>query len=336
MITDIVNLAGEQAYFKNAAGDINICGTQVQSPALGKGKQMNVSGIYFALEGSDLIPLFNILEDDDSGTGNMIKRANPLISITVIKEIFPKLFTDPFRTRVHTIAGFDDFRRGTFKNCDVYKINGVPTVVSIGTQGCVWKSIKYELPEDLNFAMSQWELASSRDTSESAFRYSMKLNCFDNAGNALPAIVLANNLNPVDSRVATIDITNVRFYELEFLADVFHDSYVSERIISAKAETIGRPLLESLHLLEPVQSKYDFYSLEEFLAECSEYNLLEMQGLPLKKLIAYLDLSSILTYSSNQDTSANLYERISIEVSPLYFNYITARLDAEILFKPIL
>lgn len=260
MIIDIINSAGEKAYLRDSVGNLNLAQTTPSTSitkVIGKGKQVNVSGIQFYFEGNDLFPLFNFLEDD--GAGNLVKRNQPLISITVFKEILPGLFADPFKSRIHTLGGFQDFKRGEFDKCDVYRINNKPTIVSLGTEQCKWKSMKYELPEDISLDSAYWEIPSAKDTPATAFSYTINLFAYDSGGNLLnggAAVVLANNLDPTQKRIKkNINLQNVRFYELEVIADVKHDSTFTERIVTEKADTIGRPLLEGIYLLEPVQNK---------------------------------------------------------------------------------
>ena len=138
MIIDKIQLAGLEAYFKdpNNYGQINLAG-QVTSRTkpLGKGKQLEISAIELLIESdSDLTDLFNF-------------QSNPLFSITVMKEMFPALFADPFRHRVHNIGGFEDFKRGTLENAKAMDIDGIPTIVSMGTGICKWTSPLYPMPE---------------------------------------------------------------------------------------------------------------------------------------------------------------------------------------------
>jgi len=338
MIIDIINSAGENAYLKDSAGNLNLAQTIPSSSitkVIGKGKQANVSGIQFYIEGNDLFPLFNFLVDD--GAGNFAKRNQPLFSITVFKEILPGLFADPYKSRIHSLGGFQDFKRGTFDKCDVYRINNKPTIVSLGTEPCKWKSIKYELPEDISLDSAYWEVPSAKDTPATAFSYSINLYAYDNAGNLLNAgapVVLANNLDPTQKRIKkNINLQNVRFYELEVNADVKHDSTLTERIVTEKADTIGRPLLEGIYLLEPVQTKFDFYSLQEFLSECSEYELFPLQGLPFKKLMATLNLSSVIVQSPNENIGASENEFIKLEIFTDKLKVATAKLVSSELLK---
>lgn len=336
MIIDIINQTGEQAYFKDAAGNLNLAQTIPSislTPSLGKGKQVNVSGIQFYMEGNDLLPLFSLLEAD--ATGNLIKRADPLITISVMKEVLPGLFVDPYKSRVHTLGGFNDFKRGTFNKCDVFRVNNKPTLVSIGSEKCTWKSIKYELPEDINIDSAYWEIPSSKETPATAFTYSINLYCYDSAGNLITgaAIPLAAGLDPQKPRIKNRNVKNVRHYEFEFTADVKHDSTLTERIVTEKEDTIGRPLLEGIYLVELVQTKFDFYSLQEFIAECSDYNLFEGQNLPIKKMMATLDLSTVLVQSPNEDLTASANEFIKIEIKSAAFKVVTAKLNSSILLK---
>ncbi|RYD68916.1 MAG: hypothetical protein EOP53_28035, partial [Sphingobacteriales bacterium] len=288
MIIDIISLTGEKAYFTDANGKPNLAqpaGTVAVTPIMGKGKQLDVTGIQFYLEGKDLQPLFNLLEDD--GNGNLIKRPKALFSVSVIKEVLPGLFADPFRSRIHTLAGFQDFKRGSFNNCDVFRLNNKPVIVSLGSDKCSWKSVKYVLPEEININHAYWEIPSSKETPAAAFTYSIVLNCYKADGTLLQAVQLANGLNPKQSRTAqNINLQGVRSYEFVFEADVKYDSAMIERIVTVHEDTIGRPLLEAIYLVETVETRYDFYSLQEFVAECVECNFFESLGKPFTTLSA--------------------------------------------------
>jgi hypothetical protein len=338
MIIDIINSAGENVYLKDAAGNLNLAAaipSTAITKAIEKGKQVNVTGIQFYFEGNDLFPLFNYLEDD--GTGNLVKRNQPLISISVFKEILPGLFSDPYKSRIHSLGGFQDFKRGTFENCDVYKINNKPTIISLGTEQCKWNSIRYELPENISLDSAYWEIPAAKDTPPTAFNYTINLFAYDNVGNLLSGgapIVLANNLDPTQKRIKkNINLQNVRFYELEVIADVKHDSTLTERIVTEKADTIGRPLLEGIYLLEPVQTKFDFYSLQEFLTECSDYEMFQLQGLPFKKLMATLNISSVLVQSPYENLGTNENEFIKLEILTDKLEVVTAKLTSSEMLK---
>ena len=129
MIIDRTQLAGHRAYFKGSNNRINLAGQRSQSQPLGKGKQVDISGIEILIESeTDLGGLFKFDQGVDTP---------PLFSITVMKEMFPQVFADPFAHRVHNISGFEDFKRGELVNGKVMDVDGVPTIVSVGTDPCV-------------------------------------------------------------------------------------------------------------------------------------------------------------------------------------------------------
>ena len=70
------------------------------------------------------------------------------------------------------MAGFVDFKRGTFENCKAFEIDGIPTIVSIGTGACRWLSQIYQLPVPGSFDLAAWELAATQrpPTGRSAIR----------------------------------------------------------------------------------------------------------------------------------------------------------------------
>ena len=330
MIIDIINAAGVDTYFRDQAGNFNLAQNVPSSAitqAVGKGKQVSIAGIQFYFEGDDLLPLFSLLKDN--GSGNLVPRSKPLLSISVFKEIMPGLFADPYKSRMHSLGGFQDFKRGEFENCDVYRVGNTPTLVSLGTEKCRWRSIRYELPEDISVSSAYWEIPAAKKTPSTAFEYSISLYAFDSVGNQLNGgpVILANNLDPTQPRIKkNINLQNVHFYELELTADVRHDSTLTERIITEKADTIGRPLLQGIYLLEPVQTKFDFYSLQEFIAACSEYELFDLQGLPLKKIMATLDLSAVLVQSPNENIATGENEFVQLDIKTDAFTQATARL----------
>lgn len=337
MIIDTINSAGIATYLKDQSGNFNLSAntpSKAFTEKLSKGKQMNVSGIQFYLEADDLFPLFNFLEEDASG--NFSKREKPLISLSVNKEILPGLFADPFKSRIHSIGGFQDLKRGIFENCEVFRLNNKPTLVSLGTETCSWKSIKYELPEEISIDHACWEIPSAKITPATAFKYSIKLYAYDAIGNMINGAptILADNLNPTRPRcIKNIKLKRVKSYEVEFSAEVKHDSSLTERIVTEKADTIGRPILEGIFLLEPVPTKYDFYSLQEFLSECSEYELFNQQGSPIKRITATLNLSSVLVQSPNEDISVGEHEYLKLEIFISSINVLTAKIISNELIK---
>ena len=340
MIIDRVQLAGIAAYFQdpNNPGRINLAG-QVTSRTkpLSKGKQLEISAIELLIESdSDLTDLFSF-------------QSNPLFSMTVMKEMFPALFADPFRHRVHNISGFEDFKRGTLENGKVMDIDGIPTIVSIGTEICKWTSALYPMSDAVTLNRASWELAASRKTPQENFRYSLKLIAFDTNQNLIQTVHLTNpldwtqpgNLDPTKPRKAeNFDLQNVGFYQVEFTADVKKDASIYEKHTMLIGESIGTPLLRAVNLLEPVESIYNVYSLQELLSLSSEYHLFEFQGQPIKKMLVTLDLSAILVHSeyesiANEDPNdpQSFYEFVEIAVIADKFSNVEAKLVSEVLAK---
>jgi hypothetical protein len=342
MIIDKIQLAGPETYFKDPAnpGQINLAG-QVTSRTkpLGKGEQLEISAIEMLIEADgDLRDLLNF-------------QSSPLLSITVMKEMFPALFAEPFRHRVHNISGFEDFKRGALQNAKVMDIDGVPTIVSIGTGICKWTSPLYPVPAPVTLNHASWELAASRKTPPENFKYSLKLSTFDVGQNLIQTLYLTNFLNPAQPgdldptkrrNAINFDLRNVRFYQIEFSADVRRDTSLYEKHSTVIGESIGTPLLRAVNLLEAVDSIYDVYSLQELLSRSSDYHLFEFQGQPIKKMLVSLDLSATLVHSEYQ-TIANsdpndpnsLYEFVEISVLTDKFSNIEARVIGETLVRPV-
>jgi len=221
MIIDRIQLAGLEAYFQVGAGGVNLGGQNpltARTKQLGRGKQLEISAIELLIEsGNDLTDLFNFNFD----TQNNPPTPDPLFSITLMKEMFPALFADPFRHRVHNISGFEDFKRGTMENAKVLDVEGIPTIVSIGTGICTWKSPLYPMPEPINLNHASWELAASTRTPPGNFKYSLKLATFDANQAPFLTFFLANNLDPTKPRKAeNCNLKDVGFYQIEFTADV--------------------------------------------------------------------------------------------------------------------
>lgn len=346
MIIDKIQLAGFDAYFQdpNNPGQINLAG-QVTSRTkpLGKGKQLEISAIELLIESnSDLTDLFNF-------------QPNPLFSITVMKEMFPAMFADPFRHRVHSIGGFEDFKCGTLENVKAMDIDGIPTIVSIGTGECKWTSPLYPMPEPVSINHASWELAVSRKTPPENFKYSLQLLKFDSNHNLIQTVHLTHpnnpsqpgNLDPTKPRKAeNFDLKDVGFYQIEFTADVKKDTSIYEKHTTLIGKSIGTPLLRAVNLLEPVESAYNIHSLQELLSLSSEYHLFEFQGQPIKKMLVTLDLSATLVHSDyakfmNNDpndpicfTDPNsFYEFVEITVRTDKLKIVEAKLNGEVLTK---
>lgn len=338
MIIDRARLAGHEAYLKDASGNLNLSGTKARTPPLARGKQLAISGIEIYIEAEeDLTPLLR-------------RQSEPLIVVNVVKEMFPALFANPFAHRVHTLAGFDDFNRGRMQNCKAIDVNGVPTLVSHGTETCRWVSPRYPLGEALflgglrhTLVAAAWELALSRRTLEDSFAYSLEIKTFDESEAPLQTIALAAALDPTRPRfIENLALQDAAFYEVSFLADVRRDASLQERH-STIVESLGTPLLRAINLLEPVENMYRFHSLQELLSQSSEYHLFEhemhaLSGIvsqPLRRMTATLNISATLVQSDQDDGGSGRYEQVEIAVPSGPFRHVEARMQAEVWSKCI-
>jgi hypothetical protein len=340
MIIDQSRLAGLDAYLRHpdTPESVNLGG---QSPRtgrtqdLGDGLQLDVSGIRLTIEADDLIALFA-----RSSTG----ASRPLLSISIVKEVFPGLFVDPFRHRVHTIAGFEDFQRGVATNCRAMEVEGTPTVVSIGPETMTWVSPIYPMPAATRLSAAAWDIASVRRTAPGAFRYSIALEVWSDPPQnddepATRTIRLVDDASPVDPRFTdellseftdpgTDDPALVAAYRLTFTATVSRDALLSERHVPVLGESLGRPLLRAVHLLEPITSMYDISSLAELLRHCSDYYLPEVSDGVVTHMTATLDLDAALVRGATQS------EFLEIAVRHDGFTTFEAMLEANVLVRP--
>jgi hypothetical protein len=316
-----------------------------RTPPLGKGKQLDITGIEILIgSDQDLMTMFSPVIDTAASPP-----VKPLFSITVIKEMFPGLFADPFRHRVHNVAGFDDLKRGRLENGKVMDVDGIPTLVSIGAGTCKWRSPRYSMPQPTSLSHASWDLAASRRTLQENFSYSLSLDAFDSVGNLIQTLHLTNpanmtqpgNLNPTQARkTENLKLTNVAAYEIEFTADVKKDAALYEKSTTLIGDSIGTPLLRAVNLLEPVDSVYDITSLQELLCRSSNYHLFERQDQFLKQMIATLELSATLVQSENEVIQNNdpsdpnsVYEFIEFAVVTDKFTALEARLRGDTLLR---
>ncbi|MCX6251738.1 MAG: hypothetical protein NTX61_13425 [Bacteroidetes bacterium] len=328
MLLDNIKLSGKDAYLlanRTAAGggSINLGGANPQkgiTPEIGKGEVLEISGIFLHIEsGADLLPLFS-------------RQSNKLVSVDVKKEMFPELFKDPYKHRVHTISGYDDFNRGAFENLRVMEVDGYPTLVSEGTQPCKWISAIYQFPRQFTIDSAAWYIPTSKLTPKDGFSYELKMHIWNNDHIQQPAshiIVLASTGTKPDADRIKDNIQphakNIKAYQMEFNATVNFDTYFRERQVGNNdTQSTGRPLLRAINLLEMVEPVYDFYSLEELMAASAKYEFFQERDQELKGMT----LALIATAALEEN------EEYSITVHSDKFKIFQARLAAELKLKP--
>ncbi|VVB95465.1 Uncharacterised protein [uncultured archaeon] len=343
MMLDTIKLSGLDAYLKADSDDsdptnrINLSRdtTRLTGVCLtvGKGQLMEISGIFIQIEGTDLVPLFQ-------------RQQEPLISIEVKKEMFPGLFSDPYQHRVHTIAGFDDFNRGVLENLKVMDVDGYPTLVSFGSLPCKWTSAIYQFPHPFTVDAAAWYLPTSKQTPPDGFKYSIKLNFWkadeklDQA--AQHSILLAGiDTKPTADRfIDDLDIcldsadvlpVDIIAYQIEFNATVNYDTYLKEYLVGLEnKESMGRPLLRSVNLLEKVTPAYEFYSLNELINSSAAHQFFEERQGKLKKINATIYITAAL----EKDEAISLMVHNDTLPRTKKLAYVDARLDGEIRLKP--
>lgn len=331
MITDRIPLAGLDSYFRDpATRDVNLAvsAPAVRTEPLGRGRQLEVSGIHLLIEHEDLRPLMRFQFD-----GQSPPRPAPLFKISVVKEMFPGLFADPYGHRVHNVAGFLDFNDGTLANGRVLEVDGIPTIVSVGRGDCTWVSREYVMPEPISVAAVAWELATSKLAPPDSFHYAITIECRGEGGAALPPIAVGNAgqmLKAAAPRAAAgLDGASIKSFRVSFTARVYEDSYLTERHGPVLGENLGRPLLRAVNILEPVKSVFEVHSLAELQNLCSEFRLLDTHGPEITGLTATLDLSAVLVNSANQFIQPD-----NVPSNPAYDIYDAASVYEFIELKP--
>jgi hypothetical protein len=295
MIIDQSALSGVNAYLTPtvaaAPPPVDLSGPNGltgRSLPLAPGDSIQVSGIHLLIEADDLESLFG-------------RQSRTLLSVRINKEMFPRLIDDPYSNRVHNIAGFEDFQRGTSVHMRVLDIDGVPTLVSAGDGACSWSSMIYPTPRPVTFAAAAWHMAASRSVPAEAFSYSLLLDLWERGRDTALApsetVVLADPISPRrpgDDRLARFRHEKAAgAYRLRFAADVRQDSFVRERVTGqSDPESLGRPLLQAVNLLEPVDAQHEFHSLHELLLRCTDHELHWVPGAPLRRMTAMLDISA--------------------------------------------
>lgn len=336
MLLDTIKLSGLDAYLianrdaPNPENRINLCRDTIAgiSCKVGEGQLIEMSGIFIQIEGKDLVPLFQ-------------RQKKPLISIEVKKEMFPGLFSDPYQHRVHTIAGFDDFNRGILENLKVMEIDGYPTLVSFGSSPCKWISAVYKFPNPFTLDAAAWYIPTSKLTPQEGFKYSLKMN-FWKAGEDLDqaaqhSVPLAENKIPNADRFipdldGSLDTKNIVAYQIEFDATVNYDTYLKEYQVGLEnKESMGRPLLRSVNLLEKVKPAYEFYSLNELINVSAAHRFFDEHNKKLKKINATIYITAAL--EENETISLTVHNT-TLQPPMEKLDYVDAILAGEIKLKP--
>jgi len=333
MILDTVKLSGEDAYLR-LNGEINLGtpGSGVRRSktgahaAIGAGTLMELSGIFFQIDGSDLLPLFQRQDD-------------PLLSIDVVKEMYPGLMKDPYKHRVHSIGGYEDFNRSQLENLRVMEVDGYPTLVSEGNQPGKWISPVYRFSQPFTFDSAAWYLPTSKLTPKDGFSYSLTLRFWraadpiDQPAPRSVVLAAANTLPDATRCIDAIQATaaNIVAYQLEFTATVKHDTYLRERTVGDDdRQTLGRPLLRSVSLLEMTAPRYEFYSLQELLTTSAMSHIFDEHDNKLKKLTAAVAITAAL--EEGESVSVTVYNDNVTAAHKL--TYVEARLAADVKSKP--
>lgn len=325
MIIDRHQLAGDEAYLRDG-GAINLADSATRTgrtAPVPEGVSVNVSGVRLLLQHEDLLSLY-----PRTGAGG------PLLSFTVIKEMFPGLFDDPYANRVHTVGGHEDFQRGQMRGMRSMEVEGKATLVSMGAGDCAWESPLYVLTAPTPFHRAAWELATSRlsapGSSTPAFQYSLLLEVWTQGqvpgGPGGTEILLSGDPGkPEDVRSKDdLGLRDVIAYRVRFKARINTESALRETdFLAATAESYGRPLLRAVHLLEPVQSDFVMRCLSELEAHSADVSFLNPVE-PVRTLMADVSLSAVLVEG----------EEIRLEVRGGTFKVAEARLDAEVRLRP--
>lgn len=317
MITDRFPLTGNAAYLTAPGGGVDLIGVAAPnrgaSSPIGDHRVLDIDSIDLMFEGPDLMPLF-------------ARQGAPLIEVRTRKELFPQLVTDPFARRVHTIGGMDDFRRGAFVRCRAMDIDGKPTLVAESPGPASWTSPMFVFENPMQIADIAWEFAISRLGPANAFRYTVALELWNGAPDALvaqPPVTIANNLDAAAVRALPLpQDTEATALRVNFSATPAREAAIVERhLVQTTDGSLGVPLLQALHLLERRESPLWFHSLHELNVRSKEFALYGAGDGALTTGIARLDFRAALTG----------LDAVEIEIQPGAFRRFEARLSASII-----
>jgi hypothetical protein len=333
MILDQITLAGLDAYLRLAGAEgVDISSfapcSQPGAPSVRAGRSQPL-GDGVALQ----VTALRVLLERDGLFDALRRSPEPLLRVVVDKEVFPGLFADPYAHRVHRIGGFDDFGRGALDNVRVLDVGDVPTLVSTGdSERCRYRSPIVRLPSRTSFRSAAWEIPTSKLSPREGLTYSLDLRIWPPGASPSSSgrvLALAKDAAPAAPRcvAALDDAGDVGMYQIELRAKVTLDTDIDERLPRGEArESIGRPLLSAVHLLEAVPSVLSFHSLQELIDGADDRLLLDEHGGPPRRLMVRLPISAILGKG----------ESIRLEIcgEPPPFTYLEARLEATVVSRP--
>lgn len=348
MIIDRIALAGISAYFTKPDSSGGLI-TNLAAPDTGtgavtypvvartvpiaEGSLLRASRITLLIEGENLSALF-------------AHQPSPLLEIVVSKELFSGLYGDPYATRVHNIAGFEDLNGGTATNCRAIEVDGVATLVSHSPGACQWLSVPYELPVAVTVADVAWDLFTPRSAPRRGFSYSLELRTWtagqSTANPPTDVVRLAVNRSPDTVRAAHVGplTGDVAAYQLAFSAMVRDEGYLYERHTSALDPSIGSPLLQGVHLLETVASPLHFSSLREIIDRSASYEFFMASGDGRHRLLVDIPIQAILSHSRNDFIAGrgaldpkSLFEFVEVRLPAPGLKFVEAWLGCEQLLR---
>lgn len=328
MITDRRELAGLGTYLRdlNQPNITNLAtlpaGAVATTEPVVRNRQQNIHLVGAYITGHNLAPLLE-------------RQSEPLIRIDLVKEIFPGLYANPYASRITSAVGRMDLAEGRFDNSRAMQVDDVWTIVALGTGVCSWTSRRYELPSPVRLDAAAWELAASRHTPSGSFTYDLVLTT-THADGSTQTRWLAAGLEPAAARLAEgLDLVDVVALEYAFTANVTTDAYLRASYSGWNDPSLGRALLQSVSVLEAVESSLHFHSLAELLDAGYTDQIIDWQGGRLTRLKAALDIDAVLTASDTQDVTSGRYERIQAEIANGVFDSVEIRvLGAELTLPP--
>jgi hypothetical protein len=338
MIIDESSLSGLAAYLTDEHSNTNLAGSITArwppfGQTVGEGKLAEIRGLSLHLNGSDIESLWGLPSS-----------LSPpwLLSLRIVKEMFPRLYADPYANRVHFIGGFEDFRRGVAENLQVLEVDGIATLVSSEEGDCSWTSAMYKMPDPVRLNAAAWDMASARLAAPDSYHYSLSLETWqgtdplDGPSSGTTPLTVASSPTPGGAvpgatpdvprlNQGAFDLHNVVAYRVKMTARVRGEAYVREQYSEGNAAALlGFPLIRAITLLEPVAPAHDFYSLHEVTLASNEYKLFDNQDNPPVRFTAALNVAATLTKDEYMELHINVPDMQTIE----------ARLEATLKVRP--